>query len=97
MPRMSWLHRWRQAAKASDPPDPGFAYRVAWTKEARAWDAGRRAAIAESLGHVIRSDGFLANAYDRRYLVPGLDELRHSGASLVALGDVLEALEIDSP
>ena len=96
MPRMRGLHRRRQAAKASDPPDPGFAYRVAWTKEARAWDAGRRAAIAESLGHVIRSDGFLANAYDRRYRVPGLDELRHSGASLVALGDGLGALAHES-
>jgi len=94
---MRWLHRRRQAGKASDPPDPGFAYRVAWTKEARVWDAGKRAAIAESLGHVVRSDGFLANAYDRRYLVPGLDDMRHSGASLVALSVVLEALELDSP
>jgi len=96
MLRMSWLHWWRRAAKASDAPNPGVAYRVAWTKDARTWDAGRRAAIAEALGHVIRSDGFLANAYDRRYRVPGLDDLRHSGASLVALGDVLEALEHDS-
>jgi len=94
---MSWLRSWRRKGKAAAPPDPGFAYRVAWTKEARTWDAGRRAVIAESLGHVIRSAGFLANDYDRRYLVPGLDDSRHSGASLVALGDVLEALEHDSP
>lgn len=93
---MSWLQRWRRKGKVADPPNPGFAYRVAWTKEARTWDAGRRVVIAESLGRVIRSSGFLANTYDRRYQVPGLDDSRHSGASLVALGDVLEALKHDS-
>ena len=86
---------WRNG-KASAPPDPGFAYRVSWTKEARTWDAGRRAVIASSLGHILLFSEFLPNAYDRRYKVPGLDDLHHSGASLVALRDVLEALEIDS-
>jgi hypothetical protein len=85
---------WRNG-KAAAPPDPGFAYRVAWTKEARTWDAGRRAAIASSLGRVLLSSEFLPNAYDRRYRVPELDGLHHSGASLVALRDVLDALEID--
>jgi len=87
-----WWRRW----KASASPDPGFAYRVAWTKEARTWDAERRAAIAEALRHVLRASDFLPNTYARRFLVPGLDDVHHSGASLVALRDVLDALELHS-
>jgi len=90
---MSWLRRTRGRGNAPAEPDPEFAYRVAWTKEARTWDAVRRTAIAKSLGQVLRSEEFLPNVYDRRYRIPGLDDLEHSGASLVALREVLEALE----
>lgn len=90
---MSWLRRARGRENAPAEPDPAFAYRVAWTKEARTWDAVRRAAIARSLGQVLQSREFLPNVYDRRYRVPGLDDSQHSGASLVALRAVLEALE----
>ena len=91
--QMSWLRRSGRKGNASAAPDPGFAYRVAWTKEARTWDATRRAAVARSVGDVLRSVEFLPNAYHRRYRVAELDDLQHSGASLVALRAVLEALE----
>ncbi len=91
--RMSWLPRTWRKGNASAAPDPDFAYRVVWTKEARTWDAARRAVVARAVREVLRSGEFQPNAYNRRYRISELDDLPHSGASLVALREVLEALE----
>ncbi len=72
-----------------------FSYTIYWTKLARQWDPARRAAVREAVRLVLAQPGFEANAYERRYSVPGLDAegQAHSGASLVALKKVLAALE----
>lgn len=74
-------------------PDPSFAYRIGWMKEARAWDASRRAAVAAGLSIVLQAPDFVPNVYDRRFRVPALDANLHAGASLLALQQVLAAIE----
>ena len=87
---------------ANPPPRPAepltgpkidFAYSIFWTKIARAWDDPRRRLMAERVSAMVNSPGFEANAFERNYRVEGLDDLAHSGASLLALQKVLEALE----
>ena len=75
------------------PPRVEFSYIIFWTKQARQWDAARRQAVASALETVLGGPGFEANDYQRRYLVPGLDDQRHAGASLKALKKVLQGLE----
>jgi hypothetical protein len=45
------------------------------------------------VGAVIHSPDFHDNALERKYMVEGLDEFAHSGASLLALQKVLAAWE----
>ena len=78
---------------APNPPRVEFSYTIYWTKQARGWDAARRAAITEALLLVLAQPDFEANAYARRFSVPGLDTQAHAGASLLALKKVLEAFE----
>ena len=73
-----------------------FSYTIYWTRQVRGWDAARRAAIMEALGPVLAQPGFEPNAYARRYPVLGLDDLAHSGASLLALKKVLAAFEAEA-
>ncbi len=68
-------------------------YRLYWTKTALAWDDERRALIAERVSAVIAGPDFENNALERRFRVDGLDDLAHSGASLLALAEVLRALD----
>lgn len=81
------------------PPEPLSAeridagYRLFWTKSALSWDAARRQQIGERVEAVIAAPGFEANALERRFRVDALDDQAHSGASLVALLDVLRALD----
>ena len=69
-----------------------FSYTIYWTKHARTWSPERRAAVQAELSQVLAQPDFEKNAYERRYFVPGLDESKHSGESLVALQKVLKAL-----
>lgn len=78
------------------PPRVAFSYAIYWAKQARTWDAARRAAAADALAAVLAQAGFEANAYERRYTVAGLDDQAHAGASLVALSQVLAALAAES-
>jgi hypothetical protein len=77
----------------SDAARIDFSYTVFWTKQARAWDAARRAAVREAVRAVLARPDFLRNAYERRYTVSGLDAQPHSGASLVVLEKVLQAFD----
>jgi hypothetical protein len=84
----------RRVFKAPPPPNAPrveFSYAIYWTKQVRQWDAAQRARVHEALRRVLAQPGFEANAYERRYTVPGLDEMAHSGASLIALNKVLAA------
>lgn len=72
---------------------PAFSYRLYWTKVARDWSPERRIHVLEAVRARVRAADFEANAYERRFAVPGLDEQAHSGLSLLALIEVLVALE----
>lgn len=67
-------------------------YRLFWTKMALAWDGTRCAEVAARVAAVIARPDFENNALERRFYVEGLDDLAHSGASLLALAEVLRAL-----
>jgi hypothetical protein len=84
------------APKPPGPPRVDFSYTIYWTKTARGWDEQRRSAMAEAVLAIMAQPGFEANDYERRYRVPGLDDLAHAGASLVALRKVLAALESEA-
>lgn len=68
-------------------------YRLYWIKIALPWDGPRRALMAEQVRSVVGAAGFEDNALERRFAIEGLDEQAHSGASLLALLDVLRALD----
>ena len=70
-----------------------FSYTVYWLKIARAWDADQRRLIADRVLAITLSEDFLNNAFERKYTIEGFDDAAHSGASLLALHKVLEALE----
>ncbi len=70
-----------------------FAYTVYWTKTTRGWDAERRKTILGRVAALTASPEFLNNAFERKFQIEGLDDLGHSGASLLALKKVLEAMD----
>ncbi len=86
----------RSAAQHSQPasaPDRvGFSYRVFWTKQARGWDVARRRSVLGAARALTTSESFDPNAFERRYQLEDVDG-KHSGASLLALIQVLEALD----
>lgn len=84
------------APRPLGPPRVDFSYTIYWTKQARSWDAARRAAVAAALPAVLAQPSFEANDYERRYRVSGLDDQAHAGASLLALDKVLRAF-LDAP
>ena len=89
----------RRAAQPMDTDAVGRSYRFFWLGLARQWDARSRQEVATAIAPVIDAPGFEKNSLERLYHVPGLaalagvDERPYSGASLVALRDVLAALE----
>jgi hypothetical protein len=70
-----------------------YSYRVFWTKQARGWDAAQRRSILVAARPLATAPDFEPNAFARRYQVEGV-EGEHSGASLLALIQVLEALDV---
>ena len=73
-----------------------YSYRVYWMTIARGWDTSRRRQVRATVEAVTHLPGFLPNELLRRYPVPQIDDLPHAGASLVALLEVLEALEAET-
>ncbi len=69
-----------------------FSFRIYWTKIGRAWDLERIHTLQTEVEAVTNQADFQKNLIDRRYVVASLDEQAHSGASLLALLDVLAAL-----
>lgn len=82
----------RSGREEPDEPSPYQAYTFYWTKEARTWTAERREAVSSELEVLLSEAGFEANPYERRYSLPDVDGSKHSGASLIALKRVLNAL-----
>jgi hypothetical protein len=89
------LRRFFPPRAKPNPPRVDFSYTVYWTKQVRGWDRARRAEMTAALLSVIARPDFEANAYERRYRVPGLDDQAHAGASLIALKKVLDAFAED--
>ncbi len=78
-----------QRVAARDRVD--YSYAVFWAKNARLWDAAKREAVAQHLAELVASADFGANFYQRTYTLVEIDGA-HSGASLLALQKVLQAL-----
>ena len=95
----NWKLLARHRPPPPTPPEPLSAeridtgYRLFWTKMALAWDGARRAEVAAHVAAVIARPDFENNALERRFHVEGLDDLAHSGASLLALVEVLRTLD----
>ena len=78
-----------QRVAARDRVD--YSYAVFWTKHARLWDKAKCDTVAQQLTTLIGSPDFDVNFYQRTYTLEEVDGA-HSGASLLALLKVLEAL-----
>jgi hypothetical protein len=78
-----------QRVSSREPID--YSYTIFWTKTARLWPLDQRSRVAQNLETLINSADFKANPFDRHYTLNGVDA-SHSGASLIALKKVLDAL-----
>jgi hypothetical protein len=78
-----------QRVAARDRVD--YSCTVFWTKNALLWDAAKRETVAQHLAELIASADFDANYYQRTFTLAEVDGA-HSGASLLALQKVLQAL-----
>lgn len=98
---MKWLRRWLKTQVEVDDStyEPmseqkvDFSFRIYWTKIGRQWDLTHIRALRPRVEAITAHPEFEKNLIDRRYRVEGLDDLAHSGASLLALLEVLDALE----
>lgn len=84
------IDRQREQRVASREPID-YSYTIFWTKTARLWPLDQRSNVAQNLETLINSVDFKANPFDRHYTLDDVDG-SHSGASLIALKKVLEAL-----
>ena len=72
-----------------------YSYSVFWMKHARLWDAAKREAVAQQVARLVTSADFDANFYQRTYTLAEVGGA-HSGASLLALQKVLQALHSEA-
>lgn len=79
-------------ARADPSVDTCLSYRFYWVGQVRTWGPERRGAVAEAVQALVESPSFIANEFQRRYTVPGLDDQAHSGLSLQQLHQVLQAM-----
>lgn len=74
-----------------------MSFRIFWTKICREWDSAHIQSVRAQVLAIIQAPNFEKNLIDRRYqiddLVEGGEQNRHSGASLLALIEVLDTLE----
>lgn len=74
-----------------------MSFRVFWTKICREWPIERVREVQQQVRPITEAPDFEKNLIDRRYTVPGLVDggkyQQHSGASLLALLEVLATLE----
>ena len=85
--------RGENESQDSDPRPSDYAYTLYWTRLTMDWDPVRRSEIASSVEAVVSEPSFRPNESYRVYSVPDLDGSAHSGASLLALMQVLTAFE----
>jgi hypothetical protein len=102
---MNWLRRLREVtpveklttpiAEAMTAAKVDFSFRIYWTKMTRKWTAERRAQVRQQVLTITQSANFDNNMIEKRYTLPldDVPEQTHSGASLLALLEVLAALD----
>jgi len=85
----------RRFRRGTDPQvqQAAFAYVVYWTKTVRSWTPERRAATLRAVQDIAARPDFLPTTYERRYTLADVDSSAHAGASLIALRQVLQAME----
>jgi hypothetical protein len=77
----------------ADLPEPGFDYRIYWTKRAMEWPPEQQARILEQVGAYIDQPDFNLQAPERLYKLPELGDEHYTGASIIELEAVLRALQ----
>lgn len=83
------------------PPEPmtapkvGFSFRIYWTKMGRNWSTDRREQVRQAVLAITQASDFDPNLIEKRYTLAldDIPEQTHSGTSLLALLDVLAALD----
>jgi hypothetical protein len=85
----------RRFGRGADPQvqRAAFAYVVYWTKTVGGWTPERRAATLRAVLDLAARQDFVPTTYQRRYRLAEVDASAHAGASLIALRQVLEAME----
>ena len=85
----------RRFRRGADPQArrAAYAYVVYWAKTARTWTPEQRAAALRTVLDIAARGDFIPTTYERRYRLPDVDSSAHAGASLIALRQVLEAME----
>lgn len=78
-------------------PATHFSYAVHWTQEAGTWDRARRAAAGKALEELVADPAFVPTEFEHRYTIAVIDDRPHPGASLLALRNVLRALDEQAP
>lgn len=100
------IERIRRSLRDAAPPPPRppekmtaekveFNFRIYWTKMTISWSAERRATVRQQANAIIQMGDFEDNLIEKRYHL-GLEDVpeqMHSGASLLALVEVLNALD----
>lgn len=100
---MDILRRWWRGKKEAKQAEKhlltedrvDFSLRIYWMKIATAqkWTPAKIAVLQRQAQYVAAQPDFEKNLMARRYQIEGLDNLAHSGASVLALLDVLAGLE----
>lgn len=90
--RLEGIHKDRSGVAGDDPGVATLSYRIDWLRRASEWDDDRRREVGRAVVSATQAPGFDRQSRSREYRVPKLDGLSHSGASLVALLEVLDAL-----
>lgn len=92
--------------KSDEPPSKAIpltehevdmSFRIFWTKISREWDGEHIRTTRERVLPITQQPDFQKNLIERRYTIEGLvdggEHQQHSGASLLALLQVLDTLE----
>lgn len=85
----------KKTAEKMTAPKVDFSFRVYWTKMTLSWPAERRAEVRAMVKAITDDENFDRNLITKQYTLPldDIPEQTHSGASLMALLDVLAALD----
>jgi hypothetical protein len=73
------------------PSASQLSYAAHWVGVTGNWTLDRQRELLRQVQGLMESPEFSPTAFERRYVLAGLDEIPHAGASLTALRGVLEA------